>query len=77
MSYKTILVHCDAAPRSRIAWALPPTWHTVTAPILISGRVNEQLRRRAEQSGVSRVLEKPLPDMALVDSIRQALGPAA
>ena len=51
--------------------------HVALPAILISGRVNDQLRHWAEQSGISRVLEKPLPDMALVDSIRQALGPAA
>jgi FixJ family two-component response regulator len=47
------------------------------AILMISGRVNDQLRRRAAQSGVSRVLEKPLPDMELVDSIRHALGAGA
>jgi len=42
--------------------------------ILISGRVDDQLRHRATQSGIFCVLEKPLLDMALVDSIRQVLG---
>jgi len=42
--------------------------------ILISGRVDDHLRRRAKQSGIFCVLEKPLMDMALVDSIRQVLG---
>ena len=41
--------------------------------ILISGRVNDQLRRRAAQEGISRVLEKPLSDAALVEGIREAL----
>jgi FixJ family two-component response regulator len=51
--------------------------HVTLPAILISGQVNDQLRHRAQQSGASRVLEKPLPDMALVDSIRQALAPPA
>lgn len=50
----------------------------VTLPaILISARVNEQLHRLAERSGLAGVLEKPLSDAALVDSIRSALGPPA
>jgi FixJ family two-component response regulator len=44
--------------------------------ILISGRVNNQLRLRAERLGVIRVLEKPLSDAALVESIRLAFAPA-
>jgi FixJ family two-component response regulator len=44
--------------------------------ILISGRVNNQLRIRAERSGVIRVLEKPLSDAALVESIHLAFDPA-
>jgi two-component system, LuxR family, response regulator FixJ len=44
--------------------------------ILISGRVNRQLRIRAERSGVIRVLEKPLSDAALVESIHLAFAPA-
>ena len=48
----------------------------VTLPaLLISARVNKQLRRLAEQSGLAGVLEKPLSDATLVDSIRSALGP--
>jgi two-component system, LuxR family, response regulator FixJ len=43
--------------------------------LLISGRVNKQLRGLAERSGLAGVLEKPLSDAALVDSIRSALGP--
>ena len=42
--------------------------------ILISGRVNKQLRRFAASSGISYVLEKPLSDGALIESIRLALG---
>jgi two-component system response regulator FixJ len=43
--------------------------------ILISARVNTQLRRLAERIGLAGVLEKPLSDAALVDSIRSALAP--
>lgn len=47
----------------------------VTLPvILISGRVSRQLRSRAERAGVIRVLEKPLSDTALIESIRLALA---
>ncbi|SKA09687.1 Response regulator receiver domain-containing protein [Enhydrobacter aerosaccus] len=42
--------------------------------IMITGRANKDLRRLAERSGVSDVLEKPLSDSALVDSIRTVLG---
>jgi FixJ family two-component response regulator len=42
--------------------------------ILISGRVNPQLRQRARKSGVTRVLEKPLSDATLVENIRDALA---
>jgi FixJ family two-component response regulator len=44
--------------------------------ILISERVSKPLQRLAERSGLARVLEKPLSDEALVESIRTALGPA-
>jgi FixJ family two-component response regulator len=47
--------------------------HVDLPAILISGRVNDQLRRRAALSGISSVLEKPLSDGILVDSIREAL----
>jgi FixJ family two-component response regulator len=50
----------------------------VTLPaILISARVNKQLYRLAERTGLAGVLEKPLSGAALVDSIRSALGPPA
>jgi two-component system, LuxR family, response regulator FixJ len=42
--------------------------------ILISARVNKQLHRLAARIGLVDVLEKPLSDAALVDSIRSALG---
>ena len=44
--------------------------------ILISGRVSKHLRI-GERSGLTRVLEKPLSDAALVESIRGALAAAA
>jgi two-component system response regulator FixJ len=50
----------------------------VTLPaILISARVNKELHRLAERSGLAGVLEKPFSDAALVDSIRSALRPPA
>jgi two-component system response regulator FixJ len=45
--------------------------------ILISGRVSKGLRDLAARSGLTRVLEKPLSDAALVENIRCALGPPA
>jgi len=51
--------------------------HVALPALLISGRVNKQLRGLAQQSGVAEVLEKPLSDATLVDSIRSALGPPA
>lgn len=42
--------------------------------ILISGRVSNQLRSLALRSGLTRVLEKPLSDTALVENIRGALA---
>jgi two-component system, LuxR family, response regulator FixJ len=42
--------------------------------ILITGRANNEFRRLAARSGVSEVLEKPLFDGVLVESIRRALG---
>ena len=42
--------------------------------ILITGRANNELRRLAARSGVGQVLEKPLFDGVLVESIRRALG---
>jgi FixJ family two-component response regulator len=41
--------------------------------ILITGRATDDLRRRALHSGFRQVLEKPLEDGALLDSIRGAL----
>jgi len=46
----------------------------VELPILmISGRVSDDLRTRAARLGVRTVLEKPLSDAALVESIRSAV----
>jgi two-component system response regulator FixJ len=45
--------------------------------ILISARVSKHLQILAQRSGLTRVLEKPLSDAALVESIRGALAAAA
>jgi len=44
--------------------------------ILVTGRANKQLRAQAEKLGVHCLLEKPLSDNALLDSIRSALAQA-
>jgi FixJ family two-component response regulator len=41
--------------------------------ILIASRVSNDMRARAARSGIRQVLEKPLIDGALVDTIRSAL----
>jgi FixJ family two-component response regulator len=51
--------------------------NVVLPAILISGRVSQRLRDLAARSGVTRVLEKPLSDAALVENIRGALGARA
>jgi FixJ family two-component response regulator len=49
----------------------------VTLPaILISARVTRALRDLAARAGLTCVLEKPLTDAALVESIRGALAPS-
>jgi FixJ family two-component response regulator len=49
----------------------------VTLPaILISARVTRALRDLAGRAGLTCVLEKPLTDAALVESIRGALAPS-
>lgn len=49
----------------------------VDAPaILITGRADKELRARAQGLNVQYVLEKPLPDSALLNSIRSALARA-
>lgn len=42
--------------------------------ILIAARVDNELRRRAGHAGIGKVLEKPLSDGALMDSIRSVLA---
>ena len=44
--------------------------------ILITSTASCDLRSRAARVGFDRVLEKPLEDSSLVDSIRRALAPA-
>ncbi len=44
--------------------------------ILITAKATDDLRDRAARAGVSRVLEKPLEDNSLIESIRGALAPA-
>ncbi len=44
--------------------------------ILITARISDDLSRRAERAGVKRILEKPLSDSKLIDSIYSALGPS-
>lgn len=49
--------------------------NVVLPAILISARVTKGLRDLARGSGLTRVLEKPLSDSALVENIRDALAP--
>lgn len=42
--------------------------------ILITARATDEMRRRATRSGFRQVIEKPLEDGTLVDSIRGALA---
>jgi len=42
--------------------------------ILITARATDDMRRRAARSGFSQVIEKPLEDSTLFDSIRGALS---
>ena len=44
--------------------------------ILITGRASDDVRRRAKRAGFLRVLEKPLDDSSLLETIRGALAPA-
>jgi two-component system, LuxR family, response regulator FixJ len=50
--------------------------HVDLPAILISAKVTDDMRRRAAQAGIRQVLEKPLEDSSLIDSIRRALDPA-
>ena len=45
--------------------------------IIITGQANGTLRRRAECTRVSGILEKPLPGAGLVDAVRSALAAGA
>ena len=51
--------------------------NVVLPAILISARVTKGLRDLARGSGLTRVLEKPLSESALVENIRDALAPLA
>jgi len=42
--------------------------------ILITSRATDDMRKRAARSGFSQVIEKPLEDSTLLDSIRGALN---
>ncbi|KAA2244055.1 response regulator transcription factor [Salinarimonas soli] len=44
--------------------------------ILITGNASDDVRRRAKRAGFLRVLEKPLDDGSLLETIRGALAPA-
>jgi two-component system, LuxR family, response regulator FixJ len=45
--------------------------------ILITSQVNADLRKRATEAGFCEVLEKPLHDSSLLDTVRVALASAA
>lgn len=45
--------------------------------ILITARATDDIRKKAALSGFRQVIEKPLEDSTLLDSIRGALGTAA
>ena len=45
--------------------------------ILITARATQDIHRRAAQSGFRQVLEKPLEDSTLIDSILGVLSPTA
>ena len=48
--------------------------HVDLPAILITAKATDDLRRRAARAGFRQVLEKPLEDGSLVDSIRGALS---
>jgi FixJ family two-component response regulator len=48
--------------------------HVLLPVILITAKATGQMRRDALRAGIGRVLEKPLEDSALVDTIRRALS---
>jgi two-component system response regulator FixJ len=45
--------------------------------ILITSNATDDMRRTAAHAGIHQILEKPLEDSSLVDSIREALGTGA
>ena len=47
--------------------------HVDLPAILITAKATEPMRRSAERAGIRRVLEKPLEDSSLFDSIRGVL----
>ena len=51
--------------------------HVELPAILITGKATKTLREAASRAGIRQVLEKPLEDSTLVDSIRGALAASA
>ena len=47
--------------------------HVNLPAILITAKATEEMRRNAARAGIRQVLEKPLEDSSLVDSVRGAL----
>jgi FixJ family two-component response regulator len=50
--------------------------HIFMPTLLITSHADPALRDRAAAAGIRRVVEKPLSDSVLIDSIRDALGAA-
>ena len=50
--------------------------HVDLPAILITAKATDEMRRNAARAGIRQVLEKPLEDSSLVDSIRGALEAA-
>ncbi len=44
--------------------------------LLMSGRPDAAMRKRAAAAGLPPVMEKPTPASVLIDAVRRALGPA-
>jgi FixJ family two-component response regulator len=51
--------------------------HVELPAILITAKATDDVRRSAASAGIARVLEKPLEDSSLFDSIRRVLDAAA
>lgn len=47
--------------------------HVNLPAILITAKATEEMRRNAARAGIRQVLEKPLEDSSLIDSVRDAL----